>query len=81
MKLSEWLAIPNSDGSRKRKRDFAARIGVSPTMVTEYAEGRMWPGRERIEAIVRETGGAVTANDFLSPESAKHIAAQAGAAQ
>jgi DNA-binding transcriptional regulator YdaS (Cro superfamily) len=82
MKLSDWLAIKNPDGSRKRKRDFAAKIGVSPTMVTEYAEGRMWPGRERIEAIVRETDGRVTANDFLSPETVSHIAAaQAEAAQ
>lgn len=70
MKLAEWLAIPNPDGTRKRKREFAARIGVSPTMVTEYAEGRMWPGRERMEAIVRETAGAVTANDFLSMQGA-----------
>lgn len=69
MTLAEWLAIPNEDGSRKRRRDFAARVGVSPTMITEYAEGRMWPGRDKIEAIVRETAGAVTANDFLSNES------------
>lgn len=82
MKLADWLAIPNPDGTRKRKRIFAARIGVSPTMVTEYAEGRMWPGREKIEAIVRETAGDVTANDFLSPEAASVIAAQiAGGAQ
>jgi hypothetical protein len=26
----------------------------------------MWPGRERMEAITRETGGDVTANDFVS---------------
>lgn len=81
MKLSDWLAIKNPDGSRKRKRDFAAKIGVSPTMVTEYAEMRMWPGREKIEAIIRETGGEVTANDFLSPEAVSRIAAQAEAAQ
>lgn len=79
MKLSDWLAIPNPDGTRKRKREFAARIGVSPTMVTEYAELRMWPGRQKVEAIVRETQGAVTANDFLSPEATSRIAAQADA--
>lgn len=76
MKLADWLAIPNDDGSRKRKRDFAARIGVTPTMVTEYAEGRMWPGREKIEAIVRETAGNVTANDFLAPDAQQVIAAR-----
>jgi transcriptional regulator with XRE-family HTH domain len=82
MKLSDWLAIKNPDGSRKRKRDFAAKIGVSPSMITEYAEGRMWPRRELLEAIVRETAGKVTANDFLSPEAVSHIEAEAaGAAQ
>lgn len=65
MTLAEWLAIPNPDGSKKRRRVFASAIGVSPTMVTEYAEGRMWPRREIMENIVRETGGKVTANDFL----------------
>lgn len=69
MKLADWLALPNPDGSRKRRRDFAAKIGVHPTMVTEYAEDRAWPGRERMEAIVRETGGQVTPNDFLSVEA------------
>lgn len=77
MKLSDWLAIPNPDGSRKRKRDFAARIGVSPTMVTEYAEGRMWPGRPRIEAIVAATNGEVGPADFVSPEAQEKIAAAA----
>jgi transcriptional regulator with XRE-family HTH domain len=66
MKLIDWLQQRNPDGSRKRRRDFARQIGVSPTMVTEYAEGRAWPGRDKMEAIVRETAGAVTANDFLA---------------
>lgn len=71
MKLAEWLAIPNTDGSRKRKGVFAAQIGVTQTMITEYAEGRVWPRREVMEAIVRETGGQVTANDFLQSETAQ----------
>lgn len=66
MKLSSWLDIPNPDGTRKRRRDFAARIGVTPSMVTAYCEDRMWPGREKMEAIARETEGEVTANDFIS---------------
>jgi DNA-binding transcriptional regulator YdaS (Cro superfamily) len=66
MKLIDWLRQRNPDGTRKRRRDFARKIGVSPTMITEYVEGRAWPKREKMEAIVRETGGAVTANDFLS---------------
>lgn len=65
MKLADWLKIPNPDGSRKRRSAFAAAIGVTPTMVTQYCDNAMWPGRERMEAIVRETSGAVTANDFI----------------
>lgn len=65
MKLADWLTLPNPDGSRKRRRDFATRIGVTPSMITAYCEDRMWPGRERMEAIARETNGAVTANDFI----------------
>lgn len=87
MTLAEWLATPDEHGLRRRKRDFAARIGVTPTMVTEYAKGAMWPGREKIEAIVRETAGQVTANDFLAAEAQRTIADRqdelqsAGAAQ
>lgn len=66
MKLADWLNIPNEDGSRKRRRDFAVRIGVTPSMVTAYCENRMWPGREKMEAIARETDGAVTPNDFIN---------------
>jgi DNA-binding transcriptional regulator YdaS (Cro superfamily) len=69
MKLVHWLQIPNPDGSRKRRRDFAARIGVTPSMITQYCEDAMWPGRDKMEAIVRETQGAVTANDFINMES------------
>lgn len=65
MKLAEWLNIPNPDGSRKRRNAFAARVGVTPTMITAYCEDRMWPGREKMAAIARETDGDVTANDFV----------------
>jgi DNA-binding transcriptional regulator YdaS (Cro superfamily) len=71
MTLNEWLAIPNADGSKRRKNAFAAAIGVTPTMVTEYAEGRMWPGRDIVKNIERETGGQVTANDLLNVEAAE----------
>ncbi len=71
MTLNEWLAQPNADGSKRRKNAFAGAIGVTPTMVTEYAEGRMWPGREIVKAIERETAGQVTANDLLHAEAAE----------
>lgn len=63
MKLAEWFETP--EGSRISKAAFADRIGVTPQMVSAYCKDRMWPGRERMESIVRETGGAVTANDFI----------------
>jgi hypothetical protein len=65
MKLSEWLDTPNPDGSRKRRDEFATRIGVTPQMISAYCADRIWPGKERMEAIVKETSGAVTANDFI----------------
>lgn len=68
MKLADWFKQPNPDGSKRRKGVFAAEIGVTASMITEYCEGRMWPGREKMEAIVKATGGQVTANDFLQTE-------------
>ena len=71
MKLAQWLDIPNPDGSKKSRGAFAASIGVTPQMISAYCADRMWPGRERMEAIARETCGAVTANDFVERESAQ----------
>ena len=65
MNLLDWLTLPKDDGSRKRRRDFAARIKVHQTMVTEYAENRAWPTRERWAAIMRETNGQVTPIDHM----------------
>lgn len=69
MKLADWFDLPNSDGSRKRKDAFAAKIGVTPQIISAYCNDRMWPGRERMAAIARETDGAVTPNDFLDMPS------------
>ncbi len=69
MKLSEWFETP--EGSQVSKADFARSIGVTPQMVSAYCKDRMWPGRERMEFIVRETKGAVTANDFINMNSAE----------
>lgn len=68
MKLADWLKIPNVDGTRKRRRDFAAKIGVTPTMITEYCEDRMWPRKEIMQRIFDETGGQVSANDFIETQ-------------
>lgn len=65
MKLSDWLKK-----TKTRKYRFAERIGVPPSVVTDYCKGRYSPRPKVAAAIMRETGGEVTANDFLpvSPE-------------
>lgn len=70
MKLGDWFAIRNADGSKRSKGDFAKSIGKTAGTVTAYIDGRAWPGREAMESIVRETNGEVTANDFLQAEAA-----------
>lgn len=66
MKLSAWLDRRDESGKKLITRaEFARRIGMSPASVTVYCAGDVWPTREALHAIVRETGGAVTANDFL----------------
>jgi hypothetical protein len=70
MKLSAWLDLPNPDGSRKRRDEFAARIDVTPQMISAYCSGDVWPGKDRQRLIFKETGGAVTPNDWADIEQA-----------
>jgi DNA-binding transcriptional regulator YdaS (Cro superfamily) len=79
MNLSDWLTK-----TKTRRYEFAQRIGVQPSVVTDYCKGTIRPRPDKMEAIVRETGGEVGADDFLSDESRALIAAAdaaAGAAQ
>ena len=78
MQLADWLKR-----TRIKRYEFARRIGVTPSVVTDYCQGKMWPGREKIEAIVRETAGEVGPADFISSEAQERLAsvAQAEAAQ
>jgi hypothetical protein len=64
MKLSEWLDLPNPDGSRKRRDIFAARIGVTPQMISAYCNATV-PKGDRQRLIFKETDGAVTPNDWV----------------
>lgn len=64
MKLADWLKQ-----TRTPQYKFAARLGVSAGIVSHWVNGTVWPEKHRIEAIVRETNGAVTPNDLLSDES------------
>lgn len=60
MKLSEYL-----EQHSIKRNDFASRIGVSGGRVTQLCEDGGWPSREVAERIAVETGGKVTADDFL----------------
>lgn len=74
MRLGDWLKGDDKARPRRPKvtqAEFARRIGCSVTLITAYIDGSVWPGRERMEAIVRETDGSVTANDFLHVEAAE----------
>lgn len=64
MKLATWLDLPNPDGSRKRRDEFATKIGVTPQMISAYCNDEVWPGKDRQRKIFTETDGAVTPNDW-----------------
>lgn len=68
MRLADWLKQTNT-----LRYVFAEKIGVSASVVTDYCEGRIWPGKDKIEAIVKATRGAVTANDLLSDDARRTI--------
>lgn len=72
MQLVDWFKLPNPDGTKRRKGDFASKIGKSPATVSAYLKGSAWPDRDTMAAIARETDGDVTANDFVAaaPEPA-----------
>lgn len=61
MKLRDWL-----HANRVKKIDFAAKIGVSPSRVSQLCEHELpWPSRELALRIAEATDGAVTINDFM----------------
>lgn len=70
MKLADWLKI-----KKLPRYKFAAKIGVQPSVVTDYCLGRYCPRPRTVEKIIRVTGGDVTANDFLSAEAQRTLEA------
>jgi DNA-binding transcriptional regulator YdaS (Cro superfamily) len=70
MKLDQWLDTPKTDGTKRVRGDFARAIGVTPQMISAYCSGTI-PNKDRMEAIIRETSGDVTANDFYDVEPAQ----------
>ena len=47
-------------------RDFAERLGVSPVTVSRWLNGQRRPEWSLLAKIEAETGGAVTAKDFVA---------------
>lgn len=61
MKLAEYLAVNGI-----KRTAFASKLGVSPGWITTLCDGTGWPSRDMAMRIREETGGAVTADDFLT---------------
>lgn len=59
MLLQDWLAREGLTFGQ-----FGGAIARSAEAVRRYANGERIPDRETMTAIVRETGGHVTPNDF-----------------
>ena len=66
MKLADWL-----EETRTRRSAFAKRIGVYPSVISDYCNGRYCPRPKIARAISRETDGRVTPNDFVFEEAAE----------
>lgn len=62
MTLKEYLASESLSES-----DFAEQVKVSQAAINRYCNGRM-PQRTILRAIMEQTGGKVTANDFMGAE-------------
>jgi len=66
MKLADWLRK-----SGVSRIEFSRRLGLTPGAVSQLCnQESVWMSRETAKAIARETGGAVTPNDFLHEISA-----------
>ena len=49
---------------------FARQVGRSRSAVGRWVSGSRFPEPASLRAIIRATGGAVTADDFLSDDAA-----------
>src|SRR6476646_11510102 len=61
MKLAEGLRKTGES-----RIEFSRRLGLTPGAVSQLCnQESVWMSRDTAQAIARETGGAVTTNDFL----------------
>lgn len=61
MKLAQYLSQ-----NEIKPSVFAAEIGVAPSTITRLIKGERSPRLDLIRLIREKTGGAVTADDFMS---------------
>jgi len=54
---------------------MAEKLGVSVGSLSRIERGEQWPDREFFERVLSETGGSVTANDFVAPTKRRKVAA------
>lgn len=73
MRLLDWLGR-----ERMTRRDFACRVGVSPSDMTGICRGTQWVSAKTALAIERETQGEVTVADILGAyrENSRAVAAE-----
>lgn len=62
MFLADYLSA-----EKETRASFAARVDVHPVTVSKWCTGTMRPSWVQMDAILRETGGKVTAADFMRP--------------
>jgi len=60
MKLRDWLTT-----NKKSDQYLADRLGVHRMTIWRYRTGETTPDKDMLNRIFAETGGAVTANDFI----------------
>ena len=65
MKLHEYMTL-----TKKTDTELSVRLGKHRATVTKYRLGKLTPPIETIAELDRETNGAVSFRDFLSPNVA-----------
>lgn len=63
MRLSDYLAQKGLSDA-----DFAAKIGIDRSNVSRLRRTGQIPSPEVMRAIIKETGGRVTPNDFFEAD-------------
>lgn len=63
MKLADWLRKTGT-----KRIVLAGRLGISPSYVTALCQDANLPSLRLMQEIERETGGEVTARDFLAAD-------------